>query len=133
MYANIQREPLPLRFSYISGDVNIKEYGLHKIKYCYTGESPVVRLPSRNANGSVTYLKEGVGWFWHNEISAFVECGGTVESLGECLAAKSLGPYLRRLQEFLIKERKQYGRVAKIISNSIYGRLALRPTNLITK
>lgn len=133
MYANIQRELFPLRFKYVSGGAGLEGYGLHKIKYRYAGESLAPRLPSRDVNGSVTYSKEGVGWFWHNEISAFAKCGGIVEGLGEYLAAEDLRPSLRRLQEFLIRERGRYGKVAKIISNSVYGRLALKPTNLITK
>lgn len=133
MYARIQTGLFPLRFVHTNKSCDVQRYGLHKVKYFYAGASLAPRLPRRNADGSVTYSKGGVGWFWGHELLAFISCGGVVESLGECLVSEDLRPSLKRLQEYLMQERKRYGKTAKVISNSVYGRLALKPTGSVTK
>lgn len=128
MYGNILQQSYPKEFIIENNCYIIDAPGFYNVKFSYDGVSKAPKLPVKYSNNT-TYVSNGEGWYWDEELNEFINCGGSVLCLGSRLKAVQFYYPMKDLSEFLILQRDMGLKCAKKVLNSIYGRLAIKPSD----
>lgn len=122
-YGNILGMELPVGVG-LSQEPDINKPGFYLAEYDSRGGH--IRLPSRHgATGGTEYLPAGRGVYWHKELLSVTRGGGVVKLISGAEVISSGRPFMG-VSRALLRERMLGSKHAKLVINSVYGKLATK-------